>query len=50
MESNLNTKSKELDAVCKECKIIIFSYPEPYKRVYDTQNFCCLSCYLSKLS
>lgn len=41
-------ETKEVKAICKICKVVIFSYPEPYKKNYDTGNFCCLSCYIKK--
>jgi len=42
----INTNNKESEAICQHCKIIIFTYPTPYYKVYDTDNFCCLKCYL----
>lgn len=38
----------EVNAICKFCNTVIFSYPKPYKKVYDTHNFCCMTCYIGE--
>ena len=43
----INTDLNQSKAICVNCNILIFTYPTPYNKTYDTANFRCLSCYLN---